>query len=429
MKEKKERGAMVVEATISLTAYIFVIFTILSIVDICYIQSKMAVSLNAAAKELSQYSYLYFKFGLDEFQQELHDGTKGARTTADATVDGVGALIESATGMKENLESGDFENLIEDAKSGGKTVKSLVGKYEQELSNPRGFLIGMGKMALEELGEETKSLLVKVMAEFLMRKNLSDKKQTYSQDTADAFLKRWGIEKGMAGLDFNYSAMMPYGKSDIILVVTYDVKVLQLLNIDYSFTFRQCARTKAWGNGVSKLKPEQNVTDKKESIWDEKNMALRGEKLVEAEKKRFTYTSSGAGFDAYNNVGGANEFVTIVSCDTSMNSYLTADGIKNKLSSAWGGTKGLYSAVAEVGEEFTATDASGNTVTLSSLKETRTYKIVLVVPDNADKAMLQEVKQKFEQEKASLGDTVVVEIRTGYGEAKEEAETEKEDED
>lgn len=55
MRETKERGAVVVEAVISMTAFMFAILIILSITDIAYTQSKMAVALNSAAKEISQY--------------------------------------------------------------------------------------------------------------------------------------------------------------------------------------------------------------------------------------------------------------------------------------------------------------------------------------------------------------------------------------
>lgn len=421
MREKKDRGAMVVEATISLTAYIFVIFTILSIVDICYIQSKMAVSLNAAAKEISQYSYLYFKFGLDELQQGVHAETEEARETTQATVDGVGTLIDSATGAGAALETFDFEEMMGHVQTASTTAESLVTTYGDKLAeDPKGFIVGMGKMALEDLTEQAKGLLAEVMATALMKKNLA----AYTGDNADAFLKRWGIEQGLDGLDFKYSTMMPYGTPDIILVMTYDVKVLQLLDMDYSFTFRQCAKTKAWGNGISKITPEQNVADKKPSIniWEEASTD-RGKKVVILEKERFTYISSGDGFHAYNNEGGANEFVKIRSIDTVTTKTNTAKEIKTALSTEY---SKLYSAVAAQGEDVTVKDASGNEVKVNSPKDTRTYKIVLVVPDNADMTIVNQAKQEYEKERADLGDTVVVEIRTGYGDAHVAEETEPE---
>ena len=57
-KQKRERGAIIVEATISLTMFIFAMFTLYSLVNICYVQSKMSVAVNVAAKEMSQYAYL-----------------------------------------------------------------------------------------------------------------------------------------------------------------------------------------------------------------------------------------------------------------------------------------------------------------------------------------------------------------------------------
>ena len=56
---KKENGAIVVEATISLTAFMFAILTVIMVLDICYTQAKIGIALNATAKEISQYSYLY----------------------------------------------------------------------------------------------------------------------------------------------------------------------------------------------------------------------------------------------------------------------------------------------------------------------------------------------------------------------------------
>ena len=66
-KKKDENGAIIAEATVSLTAFMFAILIILWLINICYVQAKMAVALNSAAKEMSQYSYLYTALTLDEY--------------------------------------------------------------------------------------------------------------------------------------------------------------------------------------------------------------------------------------------------------------------------------------------------------------------------------------------------------------------------
>ena len=73
-KVKNEHGAIVVEATIAFSAFIFLIFIVYSIVDICYIQAKMGIALNESAIDMSQYSYLYYnsqgKFIKADFKTE-----------------------------------------------------------------------------------------------------------------------------------------------------------------------------------------------------------------------------------------------------------------------------------------------------------------------------------------------------------------------
>ena len=50
-----DSGAIVIEATVSLSVFMFAIVVVLSIVNICYAQMKMGVAVNQTAKELSQY--------------------------------------------------------------------------------------------------------------------------------------------------------------------------------------------------------------------------------------------------------------------------------------------------------------------------------------------------------------------------------------
>ncbi|MEG1887251.1 MAG: hypothetical protein RR177_03915, partial [Oscillospiraceae bacterium] len=122
--------------------------------------------------------------------------------------------------------------------------------------------------------------------------------------------------------------------------------------------------------------------------------------------------SSGKGFDAYNNSNGANEFASIISINTHDGALSTADGIKKRLSSAFGN---LYGAVNKLSEDINVQNKNGGIVSQKSSVDSRTYKIVLAVPDDADLATVKQAKSEFEALKAGLGDTVVVEIRQGYG--------------
>lgn len=408
MGKNKEKGAIVVEATLALTTFIFAIFTILMIVNIYYVQAKMSVALNAAAKEISQYSYLYYKLGVDELESDLAEEASESRATAEETIDGVGTLVESLSDVKIDIETADFDAMMTDIDTAGSTVDSLVEMYGDKIGDdPKEFILGMGKLAGSELSQEAKTALGQILAKSFMKKNLA----SYKGEDADTFLRRYHVVDGMAGLDFNYTSLMAYGTTDqILLVVTYDVQVIKLLNIDFKFTFRQCAKTTAWDNGISGDQKEV-ATEPDESIWD-KPPTERGKYIDSKETEGYNYVSSGKGFDAYNNAGGANEFINVFSLDTHSPSYSTESGLKSKINSEF--TK-MYNGANSLGEDISLKNNSGKTVTVHSPKDTRTYKLVIVVPDDADRTLIDSVVKKIKAEKESRGYNLTIEIKGGYG--------------
>lgn len=411
MRKENESGAIVVEATLSLTAFVFAIFTILSVVNICYIQAKMGVALDMAAKEMAQYSYLYFKIGVDELEAQLNEGTEEARDVSKQTIDGVISITDSLSEARNSAASGDFDSMIENINNGADSVESLYKMYGDKVaSDPKQFIIGFGKMAGNEIKEEAKVYLAQVMAKGFMQKNL----KANENDDADAFLRRYRVVNGMDGLDFKYTAMMAYGSSNKMqLVCTYKVKVLQLLNIDFEFQFRQIAKTNAWGNGVSLIKPELS-TSTEASIWDNPNALRRGKLFVIEEKKKFEYTSSGNGYDAYVNKNGENEFISIVSHDTKADSYSTVSKLKDVLREDY---NNLYGGVSKLGEDIKVTNKSGESVTLKSPPDTRTYVLRVVIPADSDMSIVNQAKKELEKE---LGSNVRIEFVDSYGSPKRE---------
>ena len=410
MKKSKERGAIVVEATLTLTLFIFTIFTILMIVDIYYIQAKMSVALNSAAKEISQYSYLYYKLGVDQLESDLAEGAAEARDTANQTIDGVGTMMNSLSGAGSALQSGDFDTMMNEVETTGQTVESLVNLYGERIGDdPKQFIAGMGKLAGSELSQEAKTALGQVLAKTFMKKNLA----SYKGQDADAFLKKHRVDKGMAGLDFNYTSLMAYGTTDqILLVVTYDVNVVKLLNnMDFKFTFRQCAKTTAWDNGISGSQVEE-ATEAGESIWDESN-SKRGHYIQDKETASCTYLSSGNGFNGYNQSN--NEFVNISSINTHAKSYTGADADKNIKKRINEECNKVINGVKPLGETLTLKDSSGKSAKVSSPKSSRVYKVVIVVPEDADKASIQSIANQVAAQKAKKGYTVTIEVKTGYG--------------
>lgn len=421
---KKEKGAIVVEATVSLTAFIFAIFTILSLVNVCFIQAKIGVALNTAAKEISQYSYLYYALGVNNLESEFHKGTGNSEQLAKNTIDGIGVFMDSFDQAKEGMETYDFDAMKEAADNSLETVDSLSTQYGDAIGDdPKAFILGMAKMAADQGAQEIKTAFAQAIAKSFMKKNLV----SGPGDNADSYLRRHSVVDGLSGLDFNYTTLMAFGQNaDIQLVVTYDLRVLRLLNLDLTFKIRQCSKTTAWGNGISILKPEQNETGSKDSAdkpgtqkenhWDNPRADLRGKLLIEEERTRYDMTSTGKGFDAYNNKNGANEFVTIITKDTHLPSYDTSDEIRGELVKAHGK---ILNSVDRLGPNVSLTK-DGQTITVNSPPETRTLTIVMVIPDDADMATVKEGVEAF---KRDYPDAKVI-IRQGYGSPTREENTE-----
>lgn len=249
MRESRERGAVIVEATISLTVFIFLMFTLLSIVNIYYIQAKIGIALNGAAKEVSQYSYIYYKLGIPGMEQEISNGTEGSYSMGRATIEGLSAMIGAFEGAQEGIGTGDFSQVYDSISEGAAAGEELISMYADAITDdPKAFIAGMAQLAANQGVEWAKARLGQAIAKAFMKKNL----KANSSDDPDSFLKRYHVVDGLNGLDFGGSVLMAGGNSnEILFVCTYDVEVIKLLNIDFKFTFTQFAKTVSWGTGVS----------------------------------------------------------------------------------------------------------------------------------------------------------------------------------
>ncbi|MDR1590158.1 MAG: hypothetical protein LBS51_08220 [Oscillospiraceae bacterium] len=397
-----------IEATIALTAFMFAILTLLLIVDICIVQARIGGALVSAAKSISQYSYLYYKLNLDEAQKRSYEASAESRLTAEKTVDGIGSLMDSLSAAGTGLSGGDFDGLTAAVRGGAGTVKNLAAMYKNELSDPRAFILGMAKLAGTELGEEGKNLLGRVLARSFMERNLT----ASSSDAPDRFLRRYRVADGLDGLDFTGTSLMAYGRSEEVrLVVSYDVTVIRLLDLDVKFKFTQRAGTLAWGNGVSFKESGGDggaAATPGDGVWDWDNFT-RGRYITNQEKKSFKYTGS-SGFDGYDDTGGKNEFIQVTSMYGS--SYSTHAGVTEKLGDTLRNMRGI---VAGYGDTITVKNSSGADVSVHSEPDTRTYKVVLVVPENADVDMIRAAAARFEAERLAAGERVSVEIKAAYG--------------
>lgn len=213
MGRKNQEGAIVIEATISLSVFMFLIVTILAIVNICYVQAKVGVLIHGVAKDISNYTYLYTMTGLNEKEKALNKKADYSRQQ----IGSINTVFDSTDAVLDTIEQ--LGDLAVDSEFWDST-KALIDVSAAE---------GVKGVAVAEVCN-------------IVAKN----RLAISGNDASSYLRRLGVVDGLDGLNFLNSELCPGGGDDIKIVVKYQVHMLRLLGQDLNFTFEQCAYTKAW---------------------------------------------------------------------------------------------------------------------------------------------------------------------------------------
>lgn len=206
-KRRGERGAIIVEASLALPFFMFAIYTLLSVIMMSYTQARVAVALDSATKQLSEYVHVYFALGLDE--------------------------VFPGEGGKSSELANNVADFLQELGGSLGTVDDELGQFVDDAGNA---LHGNSLIAVIQNGVGAG------LAEQMLKANLVDS----PEDTAEDFMRRNHIENlNMDGSKFLEAGEKSSGK-DIFMRVNYDIRVVQLLNIDFTFHMSHCAYAQAW---------------------------------------------------------------------------------------------------------------------------------------------------------------------------------------
>ncbi len=445
-KENHEKGAITIEASIALTCYLFLFLMVYSLLTICRAQATIQVALNATAKEISQYSYVYALTGLNkafgDFQQGTQDTEKdvndtiGKVVTAFEGVQNIGGQASSIDVTSLNEMMNDFGELSESAEKTGADIDAVKKKLEEQAKDPKKLLLGMARLLGSKALEEGKSrLIAEPIARALVQKHLkrSDK------DTAEAFCKSVGIVPGTYlltksyynGIDFSRSTLFPYGSDEITIVANYKIKLLQLLPIKLEFHITQKARTKAWmlGDvGITAASSEEKVEilkEKGDSIWNtmefsERVSMIRSMGITDLKNQGYLAVSSQTHVHAYD--PATKTFAMIASSNALYGCDSIEDVSKEKIkedlerwaSQIKSSTLGIQSI--KVKEQ----DRYGNVkTTLKDCTGAANRKVVVVIPEDEGLAAI------YTEVMATVKTDVKFELVASYGKVfKEDKQTE-----
>jgi len=236
---KNERGAVVVEASIAFSTFIFTIFVMYSMVNICLAQAKINVAVNCAAKEISQYSYLYSLTGIPGIHADVHEEGELANGSVSNVVGGIEAMYDAIgnapdTGLEKTYDTG--KAAYEQMKSGVDTA----------LDDPKAFILSMAYSLGDSGANAGLDWLAESLGKVMVKKNLVSEKG----GSVDGYLKSMGVVRGekgyFDGISFQGSEFFPSGEPVIKIVASFDVSVMRLLNTDIKFHICVCGQTKPW---------------------------------------------------------------------------------------------------------------------------------------------------------------------------------------
>lgn len=265
--KRSQLGAATIEAIISFTGFLFVIFTILNIVNFCRAQMLISNAMDTVTKELSQYSYFYQISGLQKFDQEIQaigeEGAISLNNVASSMGDLYNALgtavsssEEEMRGLTNSLQEGTLTSAsvstaLQDVKTNGTNVlasmERLEAQFEDVADNPVLYLKSIVAVAGSEGLETAKSHVIAApLAKSLLVKHFGD-----TRVQASAELERLGVVDGLDGMKFGMSTIFTREHPDEIhLVVYYKLRVVQFFQwADFEATICKETRARAWLGG------------------------------------------------------------------------------------------------------------------------------------------------------------------------------------
>ncbi len=437
-KTNSEKGMVTIEATIALTTFLFAFIMIFSIITICRAQAKIQVALNNTAQEISQYSYIYGMTGLDKTLEDFQTEANKTKTEVNGLVGQTINVFEGIQTLGDDVKSVDvgnvdsmlqtWEDISKDLKTAQADFTVVKQRIEQMAKDPQKLLFGMAKLIGSETLEVAKS---RVIAEPVTRALIQKHLKRSNNDSADAYCRSVGIVPGsylgttsyFNGIDFSRSTLFPYGSSEITLIATYKVKLLQLLPIGVELTITQSASTRGWLHGdlsensaselVEKFKEGPDVA---KSVWNsqsinDRNKAIRTLELEKLKKQGYVGVSSETYVQAYEEA--TNTFALIAMCNPiygidsteKIDKKSVEDDIKRIASEINSATDNRLTVTVKV------KDANGNLTTrkIDCSKSDIKKKVVLVVPED------QGVKNYVQAVINELGYSGLFSVMDAYG--------------
>lgn len=246
-KLNNQKGSATIEAIISFAGFLFVIFTILSLVNLCRAQMLISSAMDNAAKELSQYSYFYKMSGLQKFSAALGGKKDVGKSHINDVIGSVDDLYGSMVGAIDKTKEG-YTNIAEATQDGtldmntfqeaynslsaetenvGASIDTMTAQFQSVGNNPMLYMKSLVAIASSEGLDLVKSHAIAApLAKFFVQQQFGKNAEEASKN-----LGTLGVKNGLSGMNFKMSTVFSsQHEEDVRLVVFYRLTLLQLFD-------------------------------------------------------------------------------------------------------------------------------------------------------------------------------------------------------
>lgn len=289
------RGAITVEAAITLPVFICIVMSLAMMIKLIYIHDTIQHAIDEASNELAAYAYMYHASDLQRIDDEIQDNLDAGSRRADQhfstfiqafddleqASDGLDAidLVDSSTTNGNDI-IGKVDVMLEGAielqeqtqqlsETSLKNIEEISKALEEAASDPKAEMKSIAWLLTKSIYGEARNLAAVPLIRSSVAKHISRDGAT----GADLRLKSYHIHNGLKGLDF-YSSSILGEDENIDIVVKYKVELPLPIRILPDIYIMQRSSSRAWLEGGDGSK-QTGI-----SIWELPNKE-RGMKIEE----------------------------------------------------------------------------------------------------------------------------------------------------
>lgn len=249
--ERKKNGYIVVETIGCFLLFVFLNISILSLINIVTVQTRIHYALTQAAETLSMYSYILEATGVADHLVNSAEKSEEVVSQGTEVIGNINTVISS-------LENLDFDGLGD---STGAIYDQASGFVETAKDNPQEILQGLLHYEIQELSSAALGACVRPLVGWYL---------TNGDQSGDEYLQAAHVTGGLDGLSFYTPDNVSFDTDSNRLVAATgeksrfldsggNIKLVVQYEIDYTFgglelpfkklEVTQEVMTKAWLNG------------------------------------------------------------------------------------------------------------------------------------------------------------------------------------